>query len=128
MGEDKGSTEESRLVSPYLHVRRKTEHAKGCRRLLRDVSYREIPARKTLVDTFHRNPHHRDTPTGRDCQFCQSFDPAFGKRTPMDKLVYGELNDDATAHMTEDGYVRHRILEIRVRFPATVIRHAQKVT
>ena len=52
MGEDKGSTEESRLVSPYLHVRRKTEHAKGCRRLLRDVSYREIPARKTLWTPF----------------------------------------------------------------------------
>jgi hypothetical protein len=46
---------------------------------------------------------------------------------PMDKLVYAELNDDATADMTEDGYVRHRILEIRVRFPAAVIRPAQQV-
>jgi hypothetical protein len=74
-----------------------------------------IPARKTLVDTFHRNPHRRDTRTGRDCQFCQSFDPAFDKRTLMDKLVYAELNDDATAHMTENGCVRHRILEITQR-------------
>lgn len=75
----------------------------------------EIPARKTLVDAFHRNPHRRDTRTGIDCQFCQSFDPEFGKRTPMDKLVYAELNDEATAHMTEDGYVRHRILEMTQR-------------
>jgi hypothetical protein len=75
----------------------------------------QIPAKKTLVDTFHRNPHHRDTRTGRDCQFCQSLDPAFGKRTPMDKLVYAELNDDATAHMTENGCVGHRILEIERR-------------
>jgi hypothetical protein len=45
----------------------------------------------------------------------ENYDPAFGKRAPMDKLVYGELNDDATAHMTEDGYVRHRILEMTRR-------------
>jgi hypothetical protein len=33
----------------------------------------------------------------------------------MDKLVYAELSDEATAHMTEDGYVRHRILEVTRR-------------
>jgi hypothetical protein len=33
----------------------------------------------------------------------------------------------ATAHMTEDGYVKHRMLEIRVRFPSTVIRTAHQV-
>jgi hypothetical protein len=40
----------------------------------------------------------------------------------MDKLVYAELNDTAPAHITEDGYVRHRILEMQVRFSATGIR------
>jgi hypothetical protein len=79
------------------------------------------------MDSYHRKPHHREPRTGKDCQFCQSFDPDFGKRVPMDKLVYAELNDDATAHITEDGYVRHRMLEIRVRFSATVIRPAQQV-
>jgi hypothetical protein len=29
----------------------------------------------------------------------------------MDRLVCSELNDTAAAHMTEDGYVKHRLLE-----------------
>jgi hypothetical protein len=66
----------------------------------RDVSYRKIQLRKILVDSFHRKPWHREPRTGKDCQFCQSFDSDFGKRVPMDKLVYAELNDDATAHIT----------------------------
>lgn len=70
------------------------------------------PVRKILMDSFHRKPQHGEPRAGKDRQFCQSLDPDFGKRIPMDKLVYAELDGDATAHMTEDGYVRHRILEI----------------
>ena len=43
-------------------------------------------------------------------------------RIPADKLVYTEMDNTARAHMTEDGYVKHRMLEIRVRFPSTEIR------
>jgi hypothetical protein len=33
----------------------------------------------------------------------------------MDRLVSSKSDDAATAHLTENGHVRHRVLEIRVR-------------
>ena len=39
----------------------------------------------------------------------------FGKRDSMDRLVCTELYDTATAHMTENGEIKHRLLEIRMR-------------
>ena len=56
-----------------------------------------------------------DTRTGRDCQFCQHSDHEFGKRDPLDRLVCSKQNDTAAAHMTENGYIRHRLLEVRAR-------------
>jgi len=56
--------------------------------------------------------------TRRDCKFCRQSDPDFEKRNPMDKLVCGK-QDTATAHMSENGYVKHRILEIEVRLGVT---------
>ena len=52
---------------------------------------------------------------GRECQFCQHSDPHFGKRDPLDRLVCSELNDTAAAHMSENGYIEHRLLEVRLR-------------
>ena len=66
------------------------------------------------MDLFHRKPKCRDTRTGHECRFCKRADPEFGRRGPLDKLVCSEL-DTAAAHMTENGYVRHRMLEIEVR-------------
>lgn len=37
----------------------------------------------------------------------------------MDRLVCSDLNDTAAAHMTEDGYIKHLLLEIRVRLGVT---------
>jgi hypothetical protein len=65
------------------------------------------------MDLFHRKLLGKDTPTGRDCQFCRSLDPDFAKRDPMDRLVLSKLDDTAAAHLTEDGYVRHRITELQ---------------
>jgi len=66
------------------------------------------------MDLFHRKLQGKgkDTPTGRDCQFCCRTDPDFNKRDPMDRLVLSKLEDTAAAHITEDGYVRHRIAEL----------------
>jgi hypothetical protein len=64
------------------------------------------------MDRLHRKPQNEETRTGRDCRFCQRSDPYFGERDPMDRLVSSELNDSAAAHMTEDGYVKHRIQDI----------------
>jgi hypothetical protein len=66
------------------------------------------------MDLFHRKLQgkSKDTPTGRDCQFCYQVDPDFAKRDPMDRLVLSKLDDTAAAHLTEDGYVKHRIAEL----------------
>ena len=74
------------------------------------------------MDSFHRKPQHRETRTGHECRFCKRTDPEFGKRDPLDRLVVSELSDTATAHMTEDGYVMHRMLEIKVRLNAPEAR------
>ena len=64
------------------------------------------------MDFFHREVLGKDTPTGRDCQFCKRVDPNFGKRGLMDRLVAAQLDNTAGAHLTEDGYIRHRIAEL----------------
>ena len=61
----------------------------------------------------------KETRAGRDCLFCQRSDPDFGRRDPLDRLVCSKLNDTAAAHMTENGYIRHRMLEIEVRLGVT---------
>ena len=63
----------------------------------------------------HHKPKHDDTRTGRDCRFCQNRDPNFANRDPLDRLVTSKVNDTAGAHMTENGYVQHRVLEIGIR-------------
>jgi len=70
------------------------------------------------MDSFHRKAQHRDTRTGHECRFCKRADPEFGKRDPLDRMVRSEVSDAATAHMTENGYARHRMLEIEVRLDA----------
>jgi hypothetical protein len=57
----------------------------------------------------------KDTPTGRDCQFCNRVDPNFSKREPLDRLVASQLDNTAAAHLTEDGYIKHRIAELTQR-------------
>jgi hypothetical protein len=79
------------------------------------------------VDRLHRKPQHEETRTGRDCRFCQNSDPDFGERDPMDRLVCSGLNDTAAAHMTEDGYIKHRLFEIRVRIGLTEFGPLQSV-
>lgn len=71
------------------------------------------------MDLFHRKSQGKgkDTPTGRDCQFCYHVDPDFTKRHPMDRLVLSKLDDTAAAHLTEDGYVKHRIAELMKKRP-----------
>jgi hypothetical protein len=67
------------------------------------------------MDSLHREPQPKETRTGRDCQFYRHSDPEFGRRDLVDRLVRPELKDTAAAHMTENGQVKHRLLEIRRR-------------
>jgi hypothetical protein len=63
-----------------------------------------------------------DTRSSRRCEFCQELDPQFPQRSPLDQMVACSRKPIASAHLTEDGYVRHRMLELRrmtVREPLT---------
>ena|ERR1700733_5974995 len=64
------------------------------------------------MDTFHRNSQGQDTRYARECEFCLHMDPDFTQRKPMDRLVRSKMEDSASSHLTEDGYVRHRIAEL----------------
>jgi hypothetical protein len=64
------------------------------------------------MDLFHRDPHNQDTRNSRECLFCRQMDPNFARRRPMDRLVQTKLEDAASAHLTEEGYLRHRIAEL----------------
>ena len=55
-----------------------------------------------------------DTPrSARPCEFCREFDAQFPERRPLDQMVAGNRKANASAHVTEDGYVRHRMVELR---------------
>jgi hypothetical protein len=69
------------------------------------------------MERLHLRPL-QDTRKGRDCQFCQRSDPDFERRNPIDKLVCSK-QDTATAHMRENGYILHRILEVEIRLGVT---------
>ena len=71
------------------------------------------------MDSFHRKPQEQDTRTGHDCRYCKGAGSEFGKRDPLDRMVYSELDDSAPAHLTENGHVRHRMLEIKRRLSQT---------
>jgi hypothetical protein len=64
------------------------------------------------MDLFHRQPEHADPRSGRECGFCSTMDPDFASRRPIDRMVVHKLEDTASAHLTEDGYVKHRIAEL----------------
>ena len=54
-----------------------------------------------------------EIPQGRECDFCKQFDSEFSQRKQVDRLVGGNMADSAAAHFTEDGHVRHRLLELK---------------
>jgi hypothetical protein len=63
-----------------------------------------------------------DTRSSRPCEFCRELDPHFRERRPLDQMVASGRKAIASAHLTEDGYVRHRVLELRritARMPLT---------
>jgi len=70
------------------------------------------------MDLYHRSSKGQDTRNGRECQFCRVADPEFSQRRPVDRLVQFERSDSASSHLTEDGYVRHRIAELMRRLSA----------
>ena len=54
-----------------------------------------------------------DTRSSRPCEFCREHDSKFRERHPLDQMVASSRKAIASAHLTEDGYVRHRMVELR---------------
>jgi len=50
--------------------------------------------------------------SGRLCKFCQELDPRFAERHAFDQMVGANGRNSASAHLTENGYIRHRMLEL----------------
>jgi hypothetical protein len=73
------------------------------------------------MDRFHREVKHHDTPTARVCEFCRTADPNFGLRPDLDRLVHGP--DSAAHHLTENGHVHHRVLEVSLRIQTGRSKH-----
>ncbi len=71
------------------------------------------------MNFYHRSLKGHDTRNGRECYFCRLSDPDFEKRKPQDRLVQWQQSDNASAHLTEDGYVRHRMAELMKKLQAT---------
>ena len=67
------------------------------------------------MDSLHCKPQLKETRSGRDCPFCKEFDPGFGKRDPIDKLVSAEPNETSTSHLSVNGEIKHCLLEIKMR-------------
>ena len=65
------------------------------------------------MDLFHRKSQGEDTRNGRECRFCCATDPDFSQRRPIDRLVHSMMDDTASAHITEEGYTKLRIAELR---------------
>ena len=60
--------------------------------------------------------------SSRPCEFCRELDPQFPRRHPIDQMVGASRITSASAHLSEDGYVRHRIVELGqlvTRYPRT---------
>ena len=67
------------------------------------------------MNSIHREVlRQQDTRNGRECQFCRSFDAEFCSRSTADRLVHSNLSDSASSHLTENGHVKHRILELKL--------------
>ena len=54
-----------------------------------------------------------DTRSSRPCEFCRELDPQFRQRRVVDQMVASSRKASASAHLTEDGYVHHRMVELR---------------
>jgi len=62
------------------------------------------------MDFFHRSVSI-ESPSGRPCQFCKNQDPEFARRASSDQMVRDR--DLAISHITENGHIQHRLLELK---------------
>ena len=63
---------------------------------------------------YHRKATKHETRSARICSFCQLSDPAFGSRKAVDQMILCGMLESARAHVTEEGFLRHRMAELRL--------------
>jgi len=54
------------------------------------------------------------------------MDPEFASRRTIDRMVVHKTEDTASSHLTEDGYVRHRIAELMKKRAVTFAAPLQR--
>jgi hypothetical protein len=67
-------------------------------------------------------------PCREACEYCRRSDPNFDKRAPLDKVVCSKESNEASGHLTENGYVWHRMLEVENRLATAARRDRQPVS
>ena len=92
--------------------------------LRRSLGLRFIASQQTLIHSQNTEPadimehidpieHKRyELRSSRPCEFCKELDPQFPHRHPLDQVVSVSRKTSAASHLTEDGYVRHRMVEL----------------
>lgn len=62
---------------------------------------------------YHRKSSKHDTRSAHPCAFCQLSDPDFSARKAVDQMIVCGQTESARAHLTEEGFLRHRMAELR---------------
>ena len=63
---------------------------------------------------YHRQATKHETRSAHMCSFCQLTDPGFNTRKAVDQVILCGMLESARAHVTEEGFLRHRMAELRL--------------
>jgi len=67
------------------------------------------------MDVHRTFPNKAEVPSGSPCLFCQRYDVNFDKRDPIDQMLIGSGSGQAFSHLTENGHVKHKLVELRMK-------------
>lgn len=63
---------------------------------------------------YHREANKHEIRSSHLCAFCQLSDPGFTARKTVDQMILCGMRESARAHVTEEGFLRHRMAELRL--------------
>jgi len=67
------------------------------------------------MDLHRTFPSKAEVPSGSPCQFCKRFDADFDNRDPVDQMLIGNGSGKAFSHLTENGHVKHKLIELSMK-------------
>ncbi len=71
------------------------------------------------MDLHRTFPGKAEMPSGSPCQFCKRLDANFEQRDPLDQMLMGNGGGEAFRHLTENGHVKHRLLELSIKLDSS---------